>query len=73
MTDDDNNNSNNNSDRHHQHYLSESSSPSLTDPNYLQNQGSNLDTTKEMKAKEQPQPQPQPIKRILVVDDDPDL
>ena len=73
MTDDDNNNSNNNSDRHHQHYLSESSSPSLTDPNYLQNQGSNLDTTKEMKAKEQPQPQPQFIKRILVVDDDPDL
>ena len=26
-----------------------------------------------MKAKEQPQPQPQFIKRILVVDDDPDL
>ena len=41
-----NNNSNNNSDCHHQHYLSESSSPSLTDPNYLQNQGSNLDTTR---------------------------
>ena len=45
MTDDNNNNSNDNSDRHHQHYLSESSPPSLTDPNYLQNQGSNLDTS----------------------------
>ena len=78
MTDDDDNNNNSgndNSDRHHQHYLSESSSPSLTDPNCLQNQGSNLDTTIGMKPKEQPQPQPQPqfIKRILVVDDDPDL
>ena len=54
-----------------QHYLSESSSPSLTDPNYLQNQGSNLDTTIETEAKEPPK---SPfIKRILVVDDDPDL
>ena len=45
---------NDNSDRNHQHYLSESSSPSLTDPNYLQNQVSNLDTTIEMEAKEPP-------------------
>ena len=45
---------NDNSDRHHQHYLSESSSPSLTDPNYLQNQGSNLDTPIEMETKEPP-------------------
>ena len=64
---------NDNSDRNHQHYLSESSSPSLTDPNRLQNQVSNLDTTIEMEAKEQPQPQSPFIKRILVVDDDPDL
>jgi CheY-like chemotaxis protein len=62
----------NDGDRHHQHYLSESSSsPSLTDPNYLQNQESNLVTIIETEAKEQPQ---SPfIKRILVVDDDPDL
>ena len=68
--------SNDNSDRHHhqQHYLSESSSSlSLTDPNYTQNQGSNLDTTIEIETKE-PQPQSSSfIKRILVVDDDPDL
>ena len=68
----------NHGDRHqHQHYLSESSSsPSPTDPNYLQNKGSNLDTIIETKAKEPPQsPQPQPpfIKKILVVDDDPDF
>ena len=64
---------NDNSDRHHhQHYLSESS-PSLTDPNYLQNQESNLDTSVEIETKETP-PSPSPfIKRILVVDDDPDL
>ena len=58
---------------HDQHYLSESSSsPSRTDPNYQQNQGSNLDTLIETKAKEYPK---LPfIKRILVVDDDdPDL
>ena len=43
----------NNGDRlHHQHYLSKSSSPSLTDPNYLQNQGSNLDTIIETETKE---------------------
>ena len=69
---DDINNSNDNSDRHHQHYPSESSSPSLTDPNYLLNQGSNLDTSVERETKE-PQPQSPFIKRILVVDDDPDL
>jgi hypothetical protein len=34
---------NNDSNYHHQHYHSESS-PSITDPNYIQNQGSNLDT-----------------------------
>ena len=40
-----------NDDRlHDQHYLSESS-PSLTDPNYLQNQGSNLDTLIKQKQK----------------------
>ena len=64
---------NDNSDRHQdQHYLSESS-PSLTDPNYLQNQESNLDTVTEIETKETP-PSPSPfIKKILVVDDDPDL
>ena len=44
---------NDNSDRHHyqQHYLSESSSsPSLTDPNYLHNHGTNLDTTIEIET-----------------------
>ena len=64
---------NDDSDRHHQqHYLSESSSsPSLTDPNYLQNQESNLDTIIETEAKVSPK---SPfIKRILVVDDDPDF
>ena len=60
----------NNCDRNQQHYL-KSSSPSLTDPNYLQNQGSNLDTIIEPETKEPPK---SPfIKRILVVDDDPDL
>ena len=51
------------------------SSPSLTDPNYLQNQESNLDTSLEIETKETP-PSPSPsqfIKKILVVDDDPDL
>ena len=47
---DDINNSNDNSDRHHQHYPSESS-PSLTDPNYLLNQGSNLDTLRRNRNK----------------------
>ena len=63
----------NNTDRHHQYYLSESSSHSPTDSNYIQNQGSNLDTTIEIETKEQPQPQPPFIKRIHVVDDDPDI
>ena len=63
----------NDADRHHhQQYLSGSSS-SLTDPNYLQNQGSYLDTIIETETKEQPQPQPPSIKRILLVDDDPDI
>ena len=55
---------------HHQHYL-QSLLPSLTDSSYLQNQGSNLDTIIETETKEPPK---SPfIKRILVVDDDPDL
>jgi CheY-like chemotaxis protein len=62
---------NDNSDVHHQHYLSESSSTNLTDPNYLQSQGSNLvsvtETETEVSLK------PQFIKRILLVDDDPDV
>ena len=58
------------SDRHHhQHYISESSPPSPTVSNYLQNQGSNLDTSVGIEAKETPPF----IKKILVVDDDPDL
>jgi CheY-like chemotaxis protein len=57
----------------HQYYLSESSPPS-PDPNYLQDQGSNLDTSVEIETKEAPSPSPSPfIKKILVVDDDPDL
>jgi CheY-like chemotaxis protein len=63
----------NNTDRHHQYYLSESSSPSPTDSNYIQNQGSRLDTIIETETKEQPQPKSPLIKRILVVDDDPDI
>ena len=60
---------NNNNDRHHQRYLSETSS--FTDPSYLQNQGSNLDTHLETETKEPPK---SPfIKRILLVDDDPDI
>jgi CheY-like chemotaxis protein len=60
----------NNSNSHHQHYL-ESSSSSLTDSGYLHNQGANLDTIIEPETKEPPK---SPfIKRILVVDDDPDL
>ena len=61
----------NNGDRlHDQHYLSESS-PSLTDPNYLQNQESKLDTIIETESKVSPKPPF--IKRILLVDDDPDV
>ena len=64
--------SNDNSDHdHRQYYHSESSPPSITDPNYQQNQGSNLHTSMETETKEPPK---SPfIKRILVVDDDPDL
>jgi CheY-like chemotaxis protein len=47
-------------------------SSSLIDGNYLQNQGSNLDTSLEIETKEL-SPQSPFIKRILVVDDDPDL
>jgi len=61
----------NNDDRlNYQHYLSSSSS-TIIDPNYIQNQASNLDTIIETKIKEPPKPPY--IKRILVVDDDPDL
>ena len=63
----------NDADRHHhQQYLS-GSSFSLTDPNYLQNQKSNLHTIIETETKEQPQPKSPLIKRILLVDDDPDI
>ena len=63
-----------NSDRHHlQYYLSESSFPSPTDSNYIQNQGANLDTSVEIETNETPSQSSPFIKRILVVDDDPDL
>ena len=61
----------NNSDQHNHHYLSDSSS--LASSNYLRNQGSCLDTSVELEGKEQPQAQSSFIKRILIVDDDPDL
>jgi CheY-like chemotaxis protein len=55
---------------HHQRHLTEYSS-SLSDPNYLQSQGSNSHTILETETKEQPK---SPfIKRILLVDDDPDI
>jgi len=60
---------NNNAGRPQQQYLSGSSF--LTDPNYIQDQESRLDTIKETETKEQPQPPF--IKRILLVDDDPDI
>jgi CheY-like chemotaxis protein len=60
---------NNNAGRPQQQYLSGSSF--FTDPNYLQDQESRLDTIKETETKEQPQPPF--IKRILLVDDDPDI
>ena len=62
----------NNDDRlHDQHYLSKSSSPSHTDPNYQQNQGSKSDTFLGTETKVSPKP---PFtKRILVVDDNPDI
>ena len=65
---------NDDSDRHHQYYLSESSSPSPADSNYIQNQGSNADTNIEIEVKETPPPQSSPFtKMILIVDDDPDI
>jgi len=54
-----------------QYYLSESSSPPLTDHNYLQSQASNLHTIVETETKVSLKPPF--IKRILVVDDDPDI
>ena len=63
--------SNNDYRLHDQHYLSKSSSPSHTDPKYQQNQGLNLDTILETEAKVSPKPPF--IKRIVVVDDDPDI
>jgi CheY-like chemotaxis protein len=61
----------NNDNGLHQPYLSESSSHSLTRSNHLQNQGSNLHTVVETKAKVSLKPPF--IKRILIVDDDPDV
>ena len=62
----------NNGDRlHDQHHLTESSYPSLTEFNYLQNHGSNLHTVVETEAKISLKPPF--IKRILLVDDDPDV
>ena len=59
-----------NDDRlHDQHYQS-SSSPSLTDPNYQQNQRSKLDT---LLTETKVSPKPPFIKKILLVDDDPDI
>src|SRR5689334_25437280 len=54
-----------------QHYLSESSSASITDPNYRQNQGSNLVSVTETETKDSLKPPF--IKRILPIDDDPDI
>jgi len=62
---------NDDSDLHDQDYLSKSSSSSHTDPNYLQNQGSSLHTILEAEAKVSLKPPF--IKRILLVDDDPDV
>jgi len=62
---------NSDDDCFHGHYLSKSSSSALTDPNYLQSQGPNLDIIKETETKRPPKSFY--IKRLLVVDDDPDL
>ena len=62
--------SNNGDGLYDQHYHS-NSSPSFTDPNYLQNQGSKSDTIIETGIKTAPKPLY--IKRILLVDDDPDI
>ena len=56
---------------HQQHYLSKSSSDSLSDFNCLQNRGSNLHNILDTEAKVSLTPPF--IKRILVVDDDPDI
>ena len=63
----------NNGDRHPDQQHNSDSSPSLTDPNYSQNQGSNLVSITETETKEQPKPKSPFIKRILLVDDDPDI
>ncbi len=55
---------------HDQNYLSESSCASLTDPSYPQNQGSNLQT---IRTDTKVTLKPPFIKRILLVDDDPDI
>ena len=61
----------NNGDRlHDQQHLTESSY-SITDPNYLQSQGSNLHTIIETEA--EVSLKPPFIKKILLVDDDPDV
>jgi CheY-like chemotaxis protein len=62
-----------NSDRHQRqlHHISQSSSTSLIDSKYLQNQGSRLDTIIGTETKAIPEPPY--TKRILLVDDDPDV
>jgi cellulose biosynthesis protein BcsQ len=62
---------NNGDHLHHRPYLSESTSTSLNSSNYLQNQGSNLVSIAETEAKVSLKPPF--IKRILLVDDDPDI
>ena len=63
---------NDSSDHYHHHYYPDDSfSPFLTDSDYLQNQGSHLVSITAMEAKVSPKPPY--IKRILLVDDDPDL
>src|SRR6476646_9956854 len=62
--------SNNGNRLHDRQHLTESSY-SLTDPNYLQSQGSRLDNVIETEA--EVSLKPPFIKRILLVDDDPDV
>ena len=59
------------SGNHDQHYSSEPSSSSVTAPSYLQNQASNLRTI--VKTEADVSLKPPFIKRILIVDDDPDI
>ena len=61
----------NNGNRLHDQQNLTGSSYSITDPNYLQNQGSNLHTIVETEAEDYLKPPF--IKRILLVDDDPDI